>query len=159
MKEKTRHILTLLAFMAITEGVGLLAALLSGDSAARYAALQRPPLSPPGAVFGIAWTILYALMAIAAWLVFKSDAPRQQVRQAMTLYAAQLVVNAMWPIVYFRFGALWAAAVVLFILVALVIGTMRRFYCICPAAGWLLVPYLLWLLFATYLNIGTALLN
>ena len=159
MKEKIRHGLTLLAFIAVTEGVGLLAALLSGDSAARYAELQRPPLSPPGAVFGIAWTILYALMAIAAYLVFKSDAPRQQVREALTWYAAQLFVNALWPIVYFRFGALWAAVVVLVVLIAFVVGTMRRFYHINPAAGWLLVPYLLWLLFATYLNIGTALLN
>lgn len=143
--------------IAIALAVGALAAWLTRDSMQDYAALEQPPLSPPGWLFPIVWTILYTLMGISAGLVWKSDAPGANT--ALFIYYVQLAVNFVWPIFYFVFGARLVALVWLFFLLILVMIMIKQFYDISPKAAVLQIPYVLWLLFAAYLNFGTYILN
>lgn len=136
---------------------GGLASLLGGDTAPLYERLVSPPLSPPGWVFPVVWTVLYVLMGVAAGLVVKSGDVDSG--KAMAMYYLQLALNVLWPLIFFRFEWISFAAVWLLLLTAAVYVTWRRFRDINAMAGWLLVPYLLWCLFALYLNIGFAVLN
>ena len=136
--------------------VGGLSALLAGGMDT-YGELVKPPLSPPGWVFPVAWTILYILMGIAAGMILVS---RDEDRGgAMGLYYLQLALNFVWSPLFFRFGWITFAAVWLAALVAAVYAAYRRFRRIAPTAGWLLVPYLAWCVFAFYLNVGFVVLN
>lgn len=136
--------------------VGGLSALVSGDMNT-YDTLVRPPLSPPGWVFPVAWTVLYILMGIAAGIVCKSDSPHRQ--SALTRYYIQLFINFLWSPLFFRLEWLTVAAVWLGLLVLAVYAAYRRFRRISPVSGYLLLPYLAWCLFALYLNIGFVVLN
>ena len=142
--------------IALALAVGGLSALLSGSQAA-YATLTKPPLSPPGWVFPVVWTVLYVLMGVAAGLVVTSG--DRGTGDAMRWYYVQLGLNLLWSPIFFRFGWLTVAAVWLALLVVAVWITRQKFAAIRPLAGALLTPYLLWCLFALYLNIGFAILN
>ena len=139
--------------------VGGLAAMLTMDSMAQFATLAQPPLSPPGWVFPVVWTVLYLLMGWASFLVWKSDAPQAEKTRVLGLYGAQLAVNFAWPLLFFRAGLYGFALVWLVILLVLVVETMLAFRRIDRRAVWLLAPYILWLLFAAYLNAGVWMLN
>ena len=106
----------LLIFVISAELVGAFSALLSGGYSDFYAELARPPLSPPAAVFPVVWTILYALMGISAYLVWREDT--QASRRAIGVYVIQLAINFSWSIIFFRFEALFAAAVAAVLLLA-----------------------------------------
>ncbi len=149
----------LLSFIIGTELVGALSSLLSGNYSSFYSELIKPPLAPPGILFPIVWAILYALMGISAYMIYTSDADSGEKRNALVLYALQLFVNFMWSIVFFRFEQIGAAAAVLILLVILVGAMIVQFKKIRPLAGYLNIPYLLWILFAAYLNIGFLILN
>ena len=134
---------------------GGLAALLTQEDIAIYAAMDKPPLSPPAPVFPIAWTILYVLMGVSAGLVRGEPGGEK----AQGVYYLQLVFNFLWPILFFSFRLYWAAVVDLLILLGLVIYMTVKYWRIRPLAGYLLLPYVAWLFFALYLNIGAAVLN
>ena len=121
------------------------------------AALVRPPLSPPSWVFFVVWTLLYVLMGISAARVYFSGAPERS--DALFLWATQLVVNFLWTVFYFRFEALLLGFFWLIFLIALVLLMISRFEHVSPGAGKLQLPYLVWLLFAAYLNFATWFLN
>ena len=144
--------------LAIPLGVGGLAALLSGGMDS-YGNLNQPPLSPPGWVFPIVWTILYLLMGYASYRVYTSQAEPPAIRQALRFYGIQLFLNFLWPIVFFGFGWYWAAFILLVVLWGALYLTMHLFGQIDDTAENLLIPYLLWVTFAGYLNLGVALLN
>ena len=139
--------------------VGGLSAWLTMGSMDQYGALIQPPLAPPAWVFPAVWTVLYILMGVACWLVWKSDAARQDKKRALTLYGVQLAVNFIWPLIFFRAGMYGFALIWLVVLLVLVTETAIAFGRIDMRAAWLLIPYLLWLLFAGYLNAGVWLLN
>jgi tryptophan-rich sensory protein len=146
--------------LAIPLGVGTLASLLTRGSMAEFEMMAKPPLSPPGWLFPVVWTILYILMGIASYIIFEEVKGRQkEQKQALSFYGAQLAVNFIWPIIFFKLKAYTAAVFVIFALLILVIITAARFKALSKTAFWLLVPYIIWLLFATYLNIGVAVLN
>ncbi len=148
----------LLKIVLVTELIGILSGLFDGNTGQLYTSFIKPPLSPPGWLFGVVWPVLYLLMGIAAYLIYQ--APQSQDRQqAIALYWVQLFVNFLWPIIFFRFERYWLSAAVILLLVILVAMTTLRFWKINKTAGYLMLPYLLWLLFATYLNIGVAVLN
>ena len=149
----------LLICLAIPLAVGGLAALLTGGGMGAYSQFVQPPLSPPGWLFPVVWTILYLLMGYATYRVVTSAAPKEDIRKALTLYGAQLLVNFLWPLIFFGLGWYWVAFVVLLLLWVLVFLTFRAFSKIDEIAGDLLLPYILWLTFAAYLNFGVALLN
>ena len=136
---------------------GGLASLLGGDTASLYERLVSPPSAPPGWVFPVVWTVLYVLMGVTAGLVAGSrDIHRDK---ALTRYYIQLSVNVLWPMLFFRFRLMTVAAVWLALLVVAVYVTRQWFRRISAPAGRLLIPYLLWCLFALYLNIGFVVLN
>ncbi len=149
----------LLIFIIGTELAGAVSGLLAGDFSAFYSELTKPPLSPPGAVFPVVWAILYALMGISAYLIYSSDADYDDKAKALTLYGVQLFVNVMWSVVFFRFENIGLALGVLILLAVLIIAMILSFRKIRPIAGYLNIPYLLWTLFALYLNIGFVVLN
>lgn len=143
---------------AIPLAVGGLAALLSGGMGS-YKVMNQPPLSPPAWVFPVVWSVLYLLMGEASYRVLESGADERQVRKALIAYGVQLALNFIWPLVFFG-GQMYLAA--FFVLIALWIAifiTLRRFSAIDEIAGNLLIPYLLWVTFAGYLNFGVFLLN
>lgn len=156
---KKKSITDLLISIAAAELVGLVSGLLAGNIGAVYQTFFLPPLAPPGWVFPVAWILLYAMMGTAAWMIFSFPAPAARKKKALIFYAAQLAVNFSWSIVFFRFGMLWGALAVIILLDILVALTMVKFFHIRKTAAYLLIPYLLWILFATYLNGGIALLN
>ena len=149
---------TLLMIILTTELIGVLGSLISGNTRQLYETLTLPPFSPPGWLFGVVWPVLYLLMGIAAYLIYQS-APSPERTTSIRLYWMQLFVNFLWPIVFFRFEAYWLAVGIILVLDILVAATIVFFYKTQKTAAYLLLPYFAWILFATYLNIGVALLN
>ena len=143
---------------AIPLAVGGLATLLSGGMG-NYRVMNQPPLSPPGWVFPIVWTVLYLLMGEASWRVLTSGAEPDKIRKALVAYGVQLGLNFLWPIVFFGGQMYLTAFLILILLWVAIFITLRRFSAINETAGDLLIPYLLWVTFAGYLNLGVYLLN
>lgn len=141
---------------AVVLGLAFLSNLLSGGTNS-YAYANKPPLSPPPIVFPIVWTVLYTLMSIAAVMVAKSNDLDKA--KALRLFIIQLVINYIWPIIFFGFSAPKIALVWLLLLIVAVLLTIRAFFSVSRTAGWLLVPYIAWLLVAFYLNFGIVALN
>ena len=146
----------LLISVVSAELVGVLSALLSGDYSTRYSELIQPPFAPSGAVFPVVWTILYALMGISAYIIWQSAGDKSTAKK---LYIAQLSVNFLWSIIFFRFGLLGFAAIWAVLLFVLVLAMVKAFGKTSVTAAYLNVPYLIWSAFASYLAIGTWLLN
>lgn len=124
-----------------------------------YAGLEKPFFTPPNEVFPIVWTILYAVMGIAAWLVWRKDAIRSDRKNALTAFAVQLALNVAWSFVFFGLhSTLGGVAVIVLLLIAL-LWTIGAFRVVSPPAAALMVPYLAWVTFATALNTGIYVLN
>lgn len=149
---------TLLIHLAIPLGVGGLAALLSGGMES-YGQLNQPPLSPPGWVFPVVWSILYLLMGYASYRISVSGADPAAIKKAQIYYAIQLGLNFLWPIIFFGFQWYFAAFLLLLVLWSFIYLTMHYFGQIDDTAENLLIPYILWVTFAGYLTLGVALLN
>lgn len=145
--------------IAIPLLVGGLAAFLTSDSMETFSMLNKPPLSPPGILFPIVWTVLYTLMGIASYLVVTSNAPKIETQNALFIYGIQLAINFFWSIFFFNlewylFSFFW-----LLLLWAFILNTIILFYRISKPAAYLMIPYLIWVTFAGYLNLGIYLLN
>ena len=160
-----RALLMLAAFLAISFAVAAFGSLSTiSNVGGWYADAEKPLWNPPNFLFGPVWTVLYTLMSVAAWLIWlRRDQPGARV--ALWTYVVQLVLNAVWTPVFFGAypligpAALWVALAIILALDVAVLGTMLRFWPISRAAAWLLVPYWAWVLFATTLNAGLAVLN
>ncbi|MEO6326291.1 MAG: TspO/MBR family protein [Thermoanaerobaculia bacterium] len=138
------------------EGLGALATF----SAVRtwYPTLAKPPWTPPGWLFGPVWTVLYLAMAVAAWLVWRRAGPGA-VGAALTIFAVQLALNIAWSFLFFGLRNPVAGLVDIVLLWVAVVATTVVFWKISPVAGWLLVPYIAWVTFATALNAAIVRLN
>ena len=148
---------SLILSLALSLATGGLSGWLTRDSMDLYGRLRQPPLSPPGWVFPVVWTILFILMGVAAWMIWEEGGPVREV--PLRLYAIQLFLNFVWPLLFFN-GRLYGFALVWIVFLwALILLTAIRFWRVRPVAGWLMVPYLLWVSFATYLNAGVWWLN
>ena len=150
---------TLLLCLVIPLAAGGIGALLAGGFSGSYEAMYKPLLSPPGWVFPVVWTLLYLLMGYASYLVYTSEASMPRKRRALTVYGVQLVINLLWPLFFFRLGWYTFAFIWLLLLIAAVLLCRMLFRYIEKRAGDLLLPYLVWLFFAAYLNFGVAILN
>lgn len=139
------------SIIAVTALAALLGAVASLDASDFYQELARPSWAPPASVFGPVWTFLFVLMAASAWLVVKGRSLSRS-RSELTLYGAQLVLNAMWTWLFFHWHLGAAAFVEVLILLALVALTARAFHRVKPLAGWLMVPYVVWVGFASLLT-------
>jgi len=157
-RSKPTQAIGLLVWLAISFAASGIGAMASIRAAPFYGQLIQPSWAPPSSVFGPVWTILYALMGIAAWLVWRADCLRAT-RAALSLFLLQLAVNALWTWLFFAWsqGALAFADIVLLWL--LVVATAVSFWRIRPVAGALLIPYLLWVSFAAALNFSIWQLN
>ena len=136
--------------------VGGLAGFLIRNSVEAYAAFDKPALSPPAVLFPIVWTILYILMGVASYLVW---AEGKEPLAALTVYGVQLLFNFVWPLLFFNAHLFGVAFFWLLALLALVIATTVLFFRQNRTAGFLMLPYLAWLAFASYLNYAVWMLN
>ncbi len=143
--------------------VGGLAAALAAGGMARFGALNQPPLTPPGWLFPVVWTVLYLLMGYAGYLLRAelplNDAARRNRRAALFLYALQLFFNFVWPLLFFRAGLYAFAFLWLLVLWLLLFLLIRAAAKTRKLAAVLLLPYLAWVTFAGYLNLMIAVLN
>lgn len=157
-QSKQKQILGLVGWLAVSFVASVVGAVASIQAKSFYGQLVQPDWAPPASLFGPVWTVLYALMGIAAWLVWCFGGFRTN-RQALTLFLVQLALNALWSWFFFvwHLGALaFADIVVLWLLIA---ATLVSFWRVRPLAGALLIPYLLWINFAAALNYSVWQLN
>lgn len=145
--------LALIGFVALSQAAGVVGSLFTvSNIPSWYATLLKPELAPPNWVFGPVWTTLYLLMGIAAFLVWRRGVSRPAVHRALVVFYLQLAINVLWSVLFFGFqspllglfdiAALWLA-------IAL---SIKLFYKVSPRAAYILLPYLAWVSFASYLN-------
>jgi benzodiazapine receptor len=159
-EDHMKKALGILAFVLICEGAGIIGSIFTTPSIPGwYAALAKPPFNPPNWIFAPVWTSLYALMGIAAYLVYEKGLKRNEVKKALAIFAAQLLLNTLWSVVFFGAHMILGAAVLIIFLWGLIVATIWLFSRISKAAAYLLVPYILWVSFASVLNISLYVLN
>lgn len=149
----------LIISLLIPLAVGGLSAFLTRGNMKFYEKVEQPPLAPPGWIFPVVWSILFLLMGISLYLVWISKAHPQQKKTAFAVFALQLFMNFIWSPIFFNMRRYLFAFVILLILWLLIITMITLFYRISKPAGLLQIPYLLWVTFAGYLNLGIYLLN
>lgn len=139
--------------------VGLGSWYISKDGLLIYNAMQKPPLSPPGMVFSIAWTILYLLMGIASAIVYTNENKVQERNLGLTLHFIQLILNFFWSIIFFNLGNYVFALIWLILLWLAVLAMISAYKKVSQTAYILNIPYICWLTFAAYLNLAVAIMN
>lgn len=142
-----------------TLAVGFLSSYFTINAREIYQNLIQPAFAPPGWVFGPVWTVLYILMGVAAYRVWVSGKDEQAIRRALMFYIVQLVFNFLWSLLFFGLGWRGLALIEIIVLWALIGGTILQFKKVEPIAAYLLVPYWLWVSFATVLNYAIWVLN
>jgi len=154
---RAHQIVGLLGWLSLALIASAIGAVASIRAASFYQELVRPGWAPPGQVFGPVWTALYLMMGVASWLVWRERAALS--RRALALYGVQLTVNALWSWLFFAWHqGLWAFVDIV-VLWLLIVATVVAFWRIRPLAGALLVPYLLWVTFASFLAFNVWQLN
>jgi translocator protein len=152
--------LKLLICILICQATGIISGLLTNaQNNVWYDNIIKPSWNPPGYLFGPVWTVLYLLMAISLWIVWKSNAYEPMKKEAMLLFASQLFLNFWWTILFFKFQSPIAAFIEIIIMISLILFTIFRFAEISKTAAWLLLPYISWVFFATLLNYKLWVLN
>ncbi len=155
-----KKILGMLVSIVICEVAGVIGSVFTTPSIPGwYAGLIKPSFNPPNWLFGPVWTVLYALMGVAAYLVYEKGWKDGKVRRALIVFVGQLILNALWSIVFFGAHMILGAAVVIILLWGMILASIALFSKVSKAAAWLLVPYILWVSFATVLNIALYVLN
>ena len=155
--ERKHDIWPYVIFIFLSLLTGGLATLVSMDGMKAFQYLPQSSLTPPPAVFSIVWSILYILMGVSAALVYTAS-PRGLKDQHL-FYAGTLLLNFLWPVLFFALELRLAALVVLLVMIALAIGTVVRYRPVSKPAAYLQLPYTLWLCFAFYLNLTAYQLN
>lgn len=166
MKKKldTKTIIKSLILILLPLGVGGVSAALASNAMANFSEMKQPPLSPPGWLFPVAWTILYLLMGIASVLIWRAGVSSRKSdsklsKKLMVVYFTQLIFNFCWSPVFFNFKWYWFALGWLLLMWAEIIYLAVNSRKLNKKATLMLVPYILWTTFAAYLNLGIALLN
>ena len=148
---------SLIISLLISLGVGFLSGIVTRGNVDIYKYLVKPQFAPPSIVFLIVWTILYIFMGISSYLIYNSSSKEKS--SALTIYGIQLVLNFIWPIIFFLLNYRLISFVVIFILLITIIIMIIKFYKINKLSAYLQIPYLLWIIFASYLNFGFYVLN
>jgi translocator protein len=150
----------LLIAVIVSELAGIIGSVFTMPSVTGwYAGITKPTFNPPAWVFGPVWTTLFALMGIAAFLIWKKGLERKDVKIALGIFMGQLVLNTLWSIIFFGLHSPGGALVEIVFLWLAIAATIIAFARISKAAAWLLVPYILWVSFAAYLNYSIWILN
>lgn len=156
MSHKVRQ---LILCIAVPLAVGGLSGWITRGAMEEFQALNQPPLSPPGWLFPVVWSVLFVLMGIASYLVVRSSAPARTVKRALTFYGIQLGFNFLWSILFFNLGLYLVSFFWLVLLWCLILLTTLQFSALDRRTLWLMLPYLVWVAFAGYLNLGVFILN
>lgn len=156
MSKKTKQFLICLAIPLL---VGGLSAFITRGGMDTFETINKPSLSPPGGLFPVVWTVLFILMGIASYLVLVLGKPQMEINRALLIYGIQLIFNFFWSIFFFNFSLYLFSFIWLVLLWLLILATTVLFYRISKPAGYLMIPYLLWVTFAGYLNFQIYLLN
>ncbi|MFT5874700.1 MAG: benzodiazapine receptor [Clostridium sp.] len=154
-----KSIVALIISILLAQGVGFLSGFLSMTSQNTYENFNKPFFSPPGWVFPVVWTILFFLMAVAAYRIWMKGKSGEDVRKALVLYGFQLFLNFLWPIIFFRFRLYAIAFLELLLLIVFILLTTFEFHKIDKIAGYLMIPYIAWVSFAGVLNYAIWMLN
>jgi tryptophan-rich sensory protein len=148
-----KDIATVIAFILVCQMAGIIGSVFTIDGIEGwYDTLVKPDITPPNWVFGPVWTLLYAMMGISAFLVYKSGIEKKENKIALGIFLFQLVLNTLWSIVFFGMNSLGGALAIIAILWISIVATIISFYKISRVAAGLLIPYLLWVTFASILN-------
>ncbi|MFC1903680.1 TspO/MBR family protein [Chloroflexota bacterium] len=157
---KVEYILKLLISLLACQGAGLIGSLFTMTAIPTwYATLQKPAFTPPSWLFGPAWVTLYLLMGISAFIIWQRGLSQKQVKEALIIFAIQLVLNTLWSVVFFGLESPLYGVIVILALWLAILFTMLKFFKISTVAGALLLPYILWVSFAAVLNISIWVLN
>ena len=162
---KKLNVVKLIIAILIPLLVGGLSAFLTKDAMVMFDAIKKPPLSPPGIVFPIVWSILYVLMGVARYLLHNLDEQKLSEEQikfrnyTLAIYDIQLFFNFFWSIIFFKFSMYKVAFLWLIILWVLVFIFIKNALKLNKISAYLMIPYLLWITFAGYLNVAIAILN
>jgi tryptophan-rich sensory protein len=150
----------ILIAIIICQAAGFLGAPVARDAIATwYQTLHQPPLTPPAWVFAPAWITLYVLMGISAGMIWNRGIADPKVQWGLGIFLFQLGANSLWTPLFFGLHQPTAALIDILILWLLLAATIINFFRQSHTAGWLLIPYLIWVTFATYLNAGFVFLN
>lgn len=157
---KLAHLSKLIVAIAVCEFAGIIGAAFTMPAVdGWYSTLLKPEIAPPNEVFTPVWTTLFALMGIAAFFVWRKGRERKDVRLALGFFIAQLALNTLWSIIFFGMHSPAVAFMEIIILWFAILATIAAFAKISKLAAWLLVPYILWVSFAAYLNYSIWILN
>ncbi len=152
-----KKLISFIICIFIPLAVGSLSAFLTKDAMSNYGQIIKPDFAPPPMIFPIIWTILYVLMGISSYIIYSSDSSMKQ--SALNWYAIQLLFNFIWSIIFFNLQNYLFAFIWLIALIVCICIMMIKFYKINPVAAYLQIPYMLWCIFAAYLNYSIYLLN
>ena len=157
---RIREVPMLIGSILIPLLVGYLGAIVTlSQISTWYSTLSKPWWSPPNWLFGPIWTTLYVLMGIALFLVWREGIHRRDVRFAILIFAVQLVLSLLWSVVFFSFHALFGSFIIVMLLWLAILANIIAFLIISKWAGFLLVPYIIWVSIASYLNYSVYILN
>ncbi|MDR3547776.1 MAG: tryptophan-rich sensory protein [Candidatus Pacebacteria bacterium] len=157
---KLRHFIELVVAVILCEGAGVIGSFFTIPSIPTwYAGLVRPALAPPNWLFAPVWTTLFALMGIAAFLVWRRGLGQRTVRAALILFIVQFVLNVLWSFIFFGLRSPGGALIEIVVLWFAILATIVAFYRVSKSAAYLLIPYILWVSFAAYLTFAIWALN
>lgn len=151
-----KSIKTLIISIIIPIAVGIIGSLL-GNSSMRFESINKPSFTPPGIIFPIVWTILYILMGISSYLIYISS--NKDKTNSLRIYALQLIVNMLWTFFFFNLKWYLFSFIWIILLIVMVSTMIYKFFKINKTAGYLQIPYLIWLIFAAILNFSIYILN
>ena len=162
-KNKIRNVLIAIGLIILPLVVGLVASALTGDAMMLFGKLNQPPLAPPAWLFPVAWTILYILMGIASYLIYrlkvKSKREKKLRKAELALFYLQLFFNFFWTLFFFKWELRFFAFGWLIVMWGMILALIMMAFKNQKKAAWCLVPYILWCTFVAYLNIMIAVLN
>ena len=153
------NIISFITLIALPIVGGLLVATITKDSFIIYKSLIKGPFFPPGWIFGVMWTIIYILIGFASYRVFMRLKEEKKSYFELSAYFIQLILNFLWPIIFFKFRLYGLAVIEIVILIIFIIITTIKFFKIDKLSGVLFIPYLIWTFYATYLNVVIWILN
>ena len=157
---RSRDILKLVVSIVACQCAGFIGSIFTMPAIPTwYETLAKPSFTPPSWLFAPAWVTLYVLMGVAAFLIWRKGLDIRNVKSALIIFLVQLVLNALWSAIFFGAKSLIGGAVVIVLLWIAILFTILRFFKISAAAGGLLIPYILWVSFASVLNISILALN
>lgn len=154
------NLLKLISAIGVSQLAGIIGSVFTASSIRTwYDTLAKPELAPPNWIFAPVWTTLFTLMGVAAFLVWKQGLDRRDVKIALGIFVGQLALNTLWSIMFFGWQSPAAAFFEIIVLLLAILATIIAFSRISRVAAWLMVPYILWVTFAAYLNYAIWVLN